>query len=482
MEDFQRLRPSLSKVAPGCLGIAVVTTICYPLHLEFAMPAFLYLLVVAIQSREAGFAASVLISLGAAACLDFFFTEPIFNMAIANRRDLIALLGYLVTSLIISRLASQARQEADTAERKSRALACLYETASRLLSIQPDSVSGPGTLRILHEVLPLQAVCLLDGKDGGPLIAGNAAALLARATADAYASGTDRQDVSLDVSVHCLKVAGKRVGAIGFQGLPDMEFLAGPLSALAAASLERGHALQAASAASAISQAEILRTAIVDAFAHQFKTPLAAILAAAGGIRETGPLDPRQLEMAGMIEEQALRLDRMTTRLLCTARLDQAAVQPRLEPTELGALIACVVAQCHAGEGAIFHHVNPSPIHVASDRELLGLAVAQLLDNALKYGQPDRAVEVRVEPDADAASVRVTNHGSGVSPGESERIFERFYRGATERRRAPGSGLGLYVARKIVHAHSGSLQLEQSGVNGEGTTFCLRLPLLVSPS
>jgi two-component system sensor histidine kinase KdpD len=299
-------------------------------------------------------------------------------------------------------------------------------------------------------------------------------------TRQAYDFGRGREEPS-GTWIRELQVGGHCTGALGFQGLSDAETLAAPLSLLAGAMLERAQSFQAASTAAAASQAETLRSAIVDAFAHQFKTPLAAILAAAGGIRETRRLTRPQFEMVDMIEVEALRLSRLATRLLVTARLDRDEVQPRLAPTNLNDLIARIVEECTAEARRVSVVLSSSPIEVASDRELLTLAVAQLLDNALKYS-PSRNVRISVASKDSMACVRVKNQGSFIPPGERERIFERFYRGAATMGVTSGNGLGLYVARKIVHAHSGTLELERYTEPDAETIFCLTLPVLSTES
>ena len=340
-----------------------------------------------------------------------------------------ALLVYLATSLIITRLASKARLETRTAEAKGLDLARLYDTARRLMSVGPEAAPAQESVRIIREVFDIQAVCLFNASTGQTGVCGESVRGLAEKTKEAALLGHDVEGSESGISIRLMSVAGKRLGAIGFEGLDGAGSISGHLSMLAAAAIEREWAFQSASAASAATQAEVLRTAIVDAFAHQFNTPLAAILTAAGGIREAGPLVSEQLELAGMIENEALRLGRITNRLLHTARLDRDEVQPRLEPADLNDLIAHMVDQCRAEGQSVSLAVPEWPAEVASDRELLALALVQVLDNAFKYAADSGPVEVCLEANEKAASVRVTNHGACIAPDERERIFDRSYRG-----------------------------------------------------
>src|SRR5208282_6802738 len=115
------------------------------------------------------------------------------------------------------------------------------------------------------------------------------------------------------------------------------------------------------------------------------------------------------------------------------------------------------------------------PAEVMADPELLRLALSQLLDNAVKYSLPDSEIKVEIEARGEMIYVRVSNSGSSIAAAEQQRIFERFYRGAEARRFTSGSGLGLYVARKIALAHGGMLDLDIERLN-EGVTFYLALP------
>jgi len=360
-------------------------------------------------------------------------------------------------------------------ESKRRDMARLYETARRLLSIDVEEASMWKTVQIFREEFDLAAVCLYHAATGRIDCCGEPASRLSEMTREAAALEQEREFPGQGISIRLMTAGGRLLGAIGFLGWADSESVSQNLAVLAAAAIERSRSFEAASAAAAETRAEVLRTAIVDAFAHQFNTPLSAILTAAGGLREAGPLAAGQLELASLIESEALRLGRLTSRLLQTARLERDQVHPRLEPTDLTSLVAYMAGQCRA-EGRRVSVVLPEqPTLIASDRELLELALVQLLDNAFKYAAGDNPVKVRLDAGPDGATVRVSNRGAGIAPEEHERIFDRFYRGVACRM-TPGTGLGLYVARKILLSHGGRLYLEADGRDGD-ITFRVDLPL-----
>lgn len=113
---------------------------------------------------------------------------------------------------------------------------------------------------------------------------------------------------------------------------------------------------------------------------------------------------------------------------------------------------------------------------VIGDPELIRLAVSQLLDNACKYSDDGAAVTLRLSGLRRDLAIHVLSKGVPILPAETERIFDRFYRGTEDHRAAAGSGLGLYVARKIALAHGGSLNLDRD-YPYPAVAFCLTLPV-----
>jgi two-component system sensor histidine kinase SenX3 len=110
---------------------------------------------------------------------------------------------------------------------------------------------------------------------------------------------------------------------------------------------------------------------------------------------------------------------------------------------------------------------------VDADRELLGLALRQLLDNALKYSPPTSTIDIHAQGNGTVV-IAVHNSGSTIPEQDQARIFERFYRGA-QARHVPGTGIGLAIVQQIAAAHRGTLTVASS--SGAGTTFTLSLPL-----
>jgi two-component system sensor histidine kinase KdpD len=412
-------------------------------------------------------------------CLEYFFVEPRVSFAIAHGADAVALAVFLTASLVVTRLVSRVSAEAESARLQEQRLARLYRLAQQLLAMEPQPEIGPRFLERFRSVFGMTAVCIMDGDTAQLHFAGVSRGNLAERTREAYVAGQDVADPAAGITVRRLLVAGKNTGCMGFEGLEDAEVISDPLAALAAALLERARALRAASDAAAAAQAEEYRGAILDALAHEFKTPLATILAAAGGVREAGPLLPPQVEMMETVESEAARLGNLTSRLLRMARVEREEIKPRMETLELIPLLERLTdqfARRSLDRRILLLKPAGSP-EVKADQQLLLLALGQLLENACKYSQPGSTVTVELQAREDKMEICVSNPGGSIPSREQYRIFDRFYRGSAARL-TPGSGLGLYVARKIALAHGGALDFTPREPGDDDVSFRLTIPTL----
>jgi two-component system sensor histidine kinase KdpD len=472
-------RRSVVRAVPGTFLVGLVSFICYGLGLNVTVTAFLFLIVVVLQSLIGDFASSAFVSVLADLSLNYFFVPPIFSLRVSDSSDTWALVTFLITGLVVTRLTTQLRREADTSELHRHQMKLLYKLAQELLALDPREDMLKKSVSLFITVFGLRAVCLYDGVNTELYTDGNSTNGLADRTRAAYISRRDGDDVVTGVFARPLRAAGNTMGAVGFEGLTDAELTAGPMTALAATILERARVFREASHADAAAQAEVFRGAILDALAHEFKTPLATIVTAAGALRETGGLRPEQLELAEMAESEAARLGRLTSRLLRVARLDRQEVKPQMEVLDLKELVANLTNQYAKRwiDRTLALAKTTAPAEVLADAELIRLAVRQLLDNACKYSHSGSTIKVAIESQQEFVSVRVWNSGRAIAPNEREKVFDRFYRGMNAREVAPGSGLGLYVARKIAQAHGGNLDLETDiSSGGEGTSFRLTMP------
>ncbi len=465
--------------ALGTLAVVLATWLAYRFQLNFASASFCYLLVLVLQSLSGNFISSAVVSFLAVGCLDYFFVEPKFSFRVASPVDMLGLSSFMLTGLVITRLVTKVRARTELSRLHHEKLQRLYDLAQQLLAYEPRAKAGIQLLEPFRGVFGTRAVCLFDATSAELHMAGIATEDLERITGDAFIRARDYNDRERELAARCIRIGGRTIGAIGFEGLEDSELTAGPLAALAAAQLERTHSFVHASRAAATAQTESYRSAILDALAHEFKTPLSTILTAAGALREAPLLGPQHREMAETVESEAARLGRLTSRLIRTARLEREEIKPWIELIDVCSVVSDTVdqyAKLSVGRSiSIIKGCDSS--QVMADPELLRLAVSQLLDNACKYSNPGSTVAVSIAREHDQIAVRVLSRGNPIAPAERNKIFDRFYRGVDGRRTAHGSGLGLFVARKIAVALGGNLELDSNADGAEAAVFRLALPI-----
>jgi two-component system sensor histidine kinase KdpD len=463
----------------GTVGVVVLTFVAFRLHLSFAAASFGALLLLVVQSLSGNFGSSVVVSVLAVGCLDYFFTEPLFSFEIDSPFDTMGLAAFLITGLVITKLVTKLRNQTEVSRLHHERLQRLYHLAQQLLAMEPDAKGGSPFLEPFCGTLGIRSVCLFDAASAEVHVAGNASDDIEKKTGDAFIQGKDYDNQAQRFSARCIRIGGRTIGAIGFEGLENADLTAGPLAALAAAHIERTHSFVHASRAAAAAQTESYRSAVLDALAHEFKTPLSTILTAAGALREVECLGPQHRELAETVESEAARLGRLTSRLIRTARLEREEVRPWIELIDVSSVLADTADQYTklSANRSISVIKDCESTEVMADPELVWLAVSQLLDNACKYSTPGSIVTLRMSREHNQIAVRVVSSGNPIPPNERNKIFDRFYRGMDGLRVGPGSGLGLFVARKIALALGGGLDLDNDPGAPEGTIFRLGLPV-----
>jgi len=214
----------------------------------------------------------------------------------------------------------------------------------------------------------------------------------------------------------------------------------------------------------------------VTAIGHDLKQPM-SVIALEVAMLETriAPPPGSDLERSfKRIERNLTAIDKLLDDLLDFASIDAACFRIYREPIDLAGLVADVVDRIvSSSERARVRVATDGPIRIEADGRRLERVVANLVQNALKYAPRDTPIDVCVERRATCVRVSVTDRGPGLAPDDASRVFERFRRARSARDKS-GTGLGLYVSRKIVEAHGGRLCVDS--VFGQGSCFWFELP------
>jgi two-component system sensor histidine kinase KdpD len=423
-----------------------------------------------------GFWEASVTSLIAVGCLNYFFVPPVFTWTVSDPQNWAALATFEIAALTVSQLSTRAQDRARAEARQRMEVQKLYQLSRRILLLDRRHAIGPQMASLIQEIFLTESVVLFDATLARLDAAGSGADDFEQLARSAYF-----QDRALEGSdgrtwAQVLRSGSKPIGAVALRG-PELDGLTiVAVASLAAIALERARSFEKESRAEAAQHTEQLRTAVLDALAHAFKTPLTAIMTASSGLLETGRLSTDDGELAALIDEQADHLNRLTTEVLQMARIDASEVKLRRERLAVPTLIEGVVSQYSNqlhGRRVVLPE-SAAPLEAYADREILSKALEQFIDNAAKYSTPGSPICVTAEENLGEIVIAVHNDGPPIPAAERERIFERFYRSEESRHRAAGTGLGLSIAKKAAEAHGGRTWV----VSGEaqGTTFFLAFP------
>jgi two-component system sensor histidine kinase KdpD len=470
----ETLRSALP-VAPCLAGVILCTWVAFHFHQSFAFTGFIYLVPVVFAAMYGGFWQATLVSIAAATCLNYFFIPPVFSFE-NSPENWVALGAFEFTALVISRLSLREQLRAKEAIAGRRDMERLYQTSRQMLLL--DSSGEPGDLipSLIRDIFELKGVLLFDALSGKTYRSGEVPPGMEQLTRAVNIVATDTLDPESRTRYCVLRFATQPVGGLALSGSEISEPAASALASLAGVALEHFRTLQRESRAQAARQAEQLRTSVLDALAHQFKTPLTVARAASSGLLTAGGLSDLQAELVTVIDKQAAKLDDLASRLLGAAKLDTADFKPRREPLLFSRLVGDAIRRLdQATDRERFHVYAPSEeVAILADRELVLTSIAQLLDNALKYSEPGSPIDVVVMVIDAEVVLTVRNKGLVVAAKDRERVFERFYRAPETQDLPSGTGLGLSIVKRIVEAHHGRVWAK--GEANYGTLFSISLP------
>lgn len=224
-------------------------------------------------------------------------------------------------------------------------------------------------------------------------------------------------------------------------------------------------------------QAGSLRKAVLDSVIHELRTPLTSIKSSVTALLTIPRLKSGERnDLLTIIDEETDRLNLLVGEAVEQARLD-AGERLNLEPRAIGEIVEAARKDCRAlfGAHSIQVQVPLGLPAVRADLRLVKKALAQLLDNASKYSPPEEPIKIFAKMKGNYVITGVIDRGNGIDPHEQHLIFDELYRGKDQRHLAPGTGMGLPIAKAIIEAHGGSLNVISE--RGRGSVFSFTLPI-----
>ncbi len=467
-------------------GFAVLAAIVLVYHRWFhvnpttvALTLLLFILSVAARwtLRHA-----IVMSVAATLAYNYWFLPPEGGFTINDPQNWLALLAFLATSVIGSRLSQRARGEAEEAQSRERELRALFtlsrdllqtEKVGELVGALPPIVRGAAGARSL-------LLYLLDGERvfyageppraafGLPELRG----LALRLNAPELGPGGEAR-IPLRAGVRprgLLVLEGARLST------ESLETVGG----LVSIAFDRAQALEDAARSEAAKKSEQLRTLVLDSITHELRTPLTSIKGAASALLFAPAMgQPSRRELLSIIDEESDRLNRLVSQAVEMARLEAHEVRMNFAPVPVEDLPAHAEEAIAAARATHTLRVDlphlPQLPAVLADAEMIGKVLSNLLENASKYSPAGSTITVTARERDGAVLVSVADRGIGIDAAEQSLVFDRLFRSRTQDGVTPGTGMGLAISRAIVESHRGALSVESR--LGEGSTFTFSLPV-----
>jgi two-component system sensor histidine kinase KdpD len=479
-------------------AVVVATGVAWVLfgQRQLADVVMVYLLGIIVVAMRFGYGPS----LGAAAlsvlAADFFFVQPYFSLAISDLQHGVTFIVMLVVAFIVSNLTQRIRLQADAAQYRERRTASLYGMSRELVAARAAGNLAAVAAAHMHEVFDARIAVLLAASDGSLQSAAKSEETFdpddKELTVAAWAFAHDKPagvgtDTLPSSKALYLPMHGAQ-GPIGVLGvLPDdpdglasggQRALLDMFASQIALALERARLADDAQRANLQVEAERLRSSLLSAVSHDFRTPLSVITGSASALLEpeTKLGAAARHDLAETIHEEAERLNQLVRNLLDMTRLASGAVKANKEWQPIEAVIGAALSRVEdvLKGRRIDLALAPNLPLVPIDALLVEQVLINLLENAAKYSPPASPIQISARPDSSGVVVEVGDRGPGIPSELSDKIFEKFYRLPREHA-GGGAGLGLAICRGVVEAHGGRIWVEAR--EGGGAAFCFSLPI-----
>ena len=473
----------LSKIGGYSTGLAVIFLITWFYRREMAVNTttvgFTFLMAILSASTIWGFRVSAAMSVVATLAFDYFFLPPVGHLTIADPQDWVALSSFLFTAVLGSSLSARAQTRAVEANRRRQEVERLYALSQHLL--------GEGNLLELSHAIPRHIV---------EAFAADSAALFLSSKQEVHRAGIEfpqlddgrlrlaamGEDVPADEQSRVwfapLKSGVNVIGSVGISGAPVSKETMGALGCLIAATIERAGAIEHVAKMEAARASEQFKSVMLDAITHDFRTPLTCIKSSVTALLTDLEFDREQKkDLLVVVDEECDRIDQLLDKASELARLESGEVKLDLAPHSIGELISTALADCKGVSRArpIHSEVKHGELRVFADLSWARSVLVQLISNAHLYSWPRHPITVSTEKRDGFALFSVADEGPGIEETEAARIFEKFYRCKNQQNHAQGTGMGLPIAKAIVEAHGGTIDVVSR--YGHGSVFTFSLPL-----
>ncbi|MDP1618427.1 ATP-binding protein [Phenylobacterium sp.] len=409
---------------------------------------------------------------------NFYLVEPRFTFGVESE-DIIILVVFLAVAMMTGGLAGRVRDDAIRAQERARTSGVLFQAGRDFAGMDEEAEIAQRLATGLAEAAQGQAVVLIDGRcfaapDQDP------PDTLIDALAALEAPGATSAKVG-DWRLRNLWAEGRRLGAAAWRSddEPDGAQLIHVLLDMGATSVARARLSRAWAEVEATDRTQSLRNALLSSISHDLRTPLASIQASASSLRAFGDTFDAEVrnDLLDTIQEEAERLNAFVGNLLNMTKLEAGALAIQGVTFEMAESLDRLVRRFERRRGGrmIAIRVEGDRLAAWGDPILFEQALANVLENALRFSPEQGTVEVSLQRRDDMLIVEVADEGPGVRADELARIFEKFYRSPSANTNLQGAGLGLSIVKGLIEAMGGKA-IARNRDDRDGLVVALILP------
>ena len=464
----------------SALGLAgIVSVYAWVVHGNATTVALTMLLFIVFLATRLGLRYAIVTSLAATGCYNFFFLPPLHTFVVADPQNFLALIVFLISSVVASRMSERIKDESREAHLRRSELEVLYSLSRGLLqtdelAVLTNSVPAAvalacGAKSALFYLLDGDRVYLYGADWPSQL---GTAELQGLAHASAISVIAENQQAAIP-----LRTGVRPRGVLLLRGVQLSVQTLEALGGLVSVALDRARAVEEVSRAEAAQENERLRTLMLDSITHELRTPLTSIKGSVSTLLSSTLTPELSRELLTIIDEESDRLNRLVAQSVEMAQLDTLEVSMTFSPQDLREMVEAAV---QSNSLVLTSH----PVHiqipqnfpeVEADEAWMPKLIGNLLENAAKYSAEGQPIFVSAEVLDEKVLCSIADRGAGIDPVEQSLIFDKFYRSRERAANTSGTGMGLSICRAIAEAHHGSITVTSQP--GHGSVFTFSLPM-----